>query len=165
MTVANRPNLIAPAGPHPRSRRGWRASGRGGFTLIEVLAALLLLSIFIPVAMMATTQSLRMSETAKQRATAAGLAESKLAELIATGDWQSGSLSGSYGDDFPGFSWEAVVDNWSEANVQQIDVVVYWGTGRNDSGASVTVSSLAYVNNAAAGATGTTGTAAGGTTP
>lgn len=149
LTTANRPARRA-----PRYRR--RPRRQGGFTLIEVLVTILLLSIVIPVAMMATTQALKMADTAKQKSTAAALAEGKIAELIATGDWQNGALSGDCTEDHPGFFWQGGVVNWTEANLQELDVKVYWGPGPDDPATSVTVSTLVYVNNAdAAAASGT----------
>lgn len=67
-----------------------------GFTLIEVLATIFLLAIVVPVAMQAISVSTSAASVAEHQTTAAALAESKLAELIATGDWQQGALSGNF---------------------------------------------------------------------
>ena len=130
-----------------------------GFTLVEVLATILLLSIIIPVAMQAVSTATLAASAAKNRSTAAGLAESKLAELIATGDWQTGAVSGGFGDEYPDFRWDARAVNWTEASVTQLDVVVSWKTARRGD-ESIVLSTLVYLSNATQGGTGSTGTGA-----
>lgn len=140
-----------------------RRRGRRGFTLIEVLAAILLISIVVPVAMTATSQVMKSADAARRRTEAAGLADSKLAELIATGDWQTGALSGDFGEDHPTFVWTADAANWTEASMTELSVTVQWG-GQNDPAASLSVSTLVYPVGTATD-TGTTGTPGTGGTP
>src|SRR5215217_5397731 len=116
---------------------------RAGFTLIEVLATLLLLAIVIPVAMQAISLASGTASAAKHRAEAAGLAEGKLAELIATGDWQTSGLQGDFGEGYPDYQWFAQVKNWSESEVMQLDVIVNWTSARRGE-ESVVVSTLVY---------------------
>ena len=126
----------------PKARRS-----RGGFTLVEVLAALLLMAIVLPVAMQGITLATRASTTARSRTEASGLAESKLNELIATGQWQTGNLSGQCDGDFSNYSWAATVSPWNQdtsgQNIQELDLTVSWTTSgrvRN-----VMLSTLVYV--------------------
>ena len=107
-----------------RRRRG--NPNREGFTLVEVLAALTLMAIILPVAMRGVTVALSVSSDARRRMEAAALAESRLAELVATGDWQSADLSGDCGTDWPDYRWEAEVEDWDVAGLTQLTVRVTW---------------------------------------
>ena len=161
--ILTAPPRCPTAAPRPRAR--------GGFTLIEVLATILLLSIVIPVAMQAVSASTGAASAARHKTVAAGLAESKLAELIATGDWQTGAVSGTFGEEHPEFRWDARAVNWTEASVTQLDVVVTWTSSRRGE-ESIVLSTLVYLSGTtqegtgstgASGSTGGTGTGAGGT--
>lgn len=103
-----------------------RRPRRRGVTLIEVLATVVLIAIVLPVAMQGISVALAAVTSARQRSEAAGLAEAKLAELVATGDWQYG---GGFGGDFPGwpdYKWTAEVLPWNVATVQELAVRVTW---------------------------------------
>jgi prepilin-type N-terminal cleavage/methylation domain-containing protein len=117
------------------------------FTLVEVLATILLLAIVLPVVDRGIASATGAGSTARYRTEAAQLAESKLSELIATGSWNTGNRSGDFGSDWPGYRWDAEVSNWANdtqgVGLQQLDVTVYWtARGRNE---SLMISSLVYV--------------------
>jgi general secretion pathway protein I len=136
-----------------RSRR----RARRGFTLPEVLATLLLLAIVIPSIMKGISLSTAAAGTARQRSEATALAESKLNELVTTGQWQSGGLSGDFGQDWPEYRWEAAAANWEQPSVRQLQVRVLWfARGRNY---DVALSTLAYSGSTGSvfGTSGTTG--------
>ena len=122
-------------------RQGVRA-----FTLVEVLAALLLIAIVLPVVMKGVSLATATASTAKRRTEASGLAESKLNELIATGTWQNGNLAGDFSPDWPDYKWQAVLANYasdtSGQNVQELDLTVTWTA--NNAEQSVLVSTLVY---------------------
>ena len=67
-----------------------------GFSLIEVLAAMLLIGIVLPVAMRGYSLSVQLAAQSKQTTESAALGDSKLNELVATGDWKLGLLSGDF---------------------------------------------------------------------
>jgi prepilin-type N-terminal cleavage/methylation domain-containing protein len=123
-----------------------RSRQRGGFTLIEVMATLMLVAIVLPAVMKGASLATSAASTAKRRNEASGLAEEKLAEIIATNQWQGSSLSGDFGSDWPGYRWQATVQSWpqdtSGAGLQQVDLRVSWmARGRPD---SLTLSTLTY---------------------
>ena len=134
---------------------------RRGLTLIEALASILVLSIAIPSIMEAISVSTRLAGATRHRAEATALADSKLAEVIGTTLWQGGDTAGDFGDEGPGYRWEAHVIDWQEANMEEIRVVVSW----TDDNAlrNVAVSTLVYTGNS--GATTQTASAAGGALP
>jgi prepilin-type N-terminal cleavage/methylation domain-containing protein len=128
----------------------YRRTGRAkqtGFTLIEVLATLMLMAIVLPAIMQGISIASGTASAARCRNEAAGLAESKLNEVIATQQWQGGQMSGDFAPDFPQYKWQATVGEWqsdsSNVGLQQLDVKVIW-THRNRED-SVTVSTLTYV--------------------
>jgi type II secretory pathway pseudopilin PulG len=97
-----------------------------GFTLVEILATFVLVAIILPVAMKGISLATTMASLSKERIEAATLAETKLAELLATGEWQNGNLSGDFSPDWPKYRWSAEVQDWQETTLRQLDVRVEW---------------------------------------
>ena len=122
-----------------------RSSSRG-FTLVEVLAALLLIAIVLPAVMKGISLASNAGSDARRRTEAAGLAESKLAEIVATRQWRLGNLSGDFTPDWPDYRWEATLSNYIEdssgENVQEIDLRVIWKARNREQ--AVNVSTLTY---------------------
>lgn len=113
------------------------------FTLVEVLAALTLAAIILPVAMRGISLATTAAGDARRRLEAAALAESKLTDLLVTGEWQTADLSGDCGPDWPGYTWKAEVGDWGgEAALRQITVRVDWIA--RSRARSVTLTTLAY---------------------
>lgn len=143
--------------PPEQLRRLGRRHRRGGFTFIEVLATIMLLAIVMPVVMRAVAISTDTARSARARTEAGGLAEAKLAELVATGEWQSGVLGGDFGSDWPGYTWSAEVQDWSASvgndngtdpgnTVNELDMHVTWRTSGGEE-RTVTLSTLVYQSN------------------
>jgi type II secretory pathway pseudopilin PulG len=99
---------------------------RGGFTFIEVLAALLFLAIVIPAIVTGLTVSNRAAVIAERGSTAIQLAENKLSEIMATDDWQSSESSGDFGEDWPGFRWELKHGTWPEDAMTELTISVFF---------------------------------------
>ncbi|MDB5289309.1 MAG: type secretion system protein [Phycisphaerales bacterium] len=144
---------------------------RRGFTLVEVLAATLLVGITLPVIMRGIDMSLTLASMTRHRSEAGALAESKLNDLVAEGTWQSGSLSGDFGTDSPEYTWTGELQSWGTGqgvagtnNVQQLDVHVFWNAP-DGSQRSVTLSTFVYQSQNTSSTSGTTsgsGTSTGG---
>jgi general secretion pathway protein I len=124
-----------------------------GFTLIESLAALVLLGIVIPVAMRAISVSLHVAAASADRTRAVMLAEARLDDLIITGDWQTTGRDGDFEDmidqsmfdevltkELSRYTWKAEVDDWDNGDAQLLHVSVYWD--RRDVEHSVTLTTL-----------------------
>ena len=147
----------------PRTRRRIVLPGRGGFTLPEVLATLLLVAIVLPSVMHGISIATAAAGTARQRSEATALAESKLNELTSTNQWQSGGMSGDFGQDWPAYTWQAEAQSWVEPSARQLHVHVRWHARGRDH--DVTLSTLVYtatpVTSGATGTQGGTGTGGG----
>lgn len=154
--------------PHgPAARRSNRRARRG-FTLVEVLAAGLLVGITLPVIMKGIAMSDSLASLTRHRTEAGALAESKLNDLIAEGTWQTGSLSGDFGTDYPDYQWTGELQSWGTGqgvagtnNVQQLDIHVLWTTSAGQQ-RSVTLSTLVYQSTNTSSTTGSSGTSTGG---
>jgi len=106
----------------PTSRRQLSA----GFTLVEAMATLTLMAIILPVALRGVSLASAAASLAKRKTVAVALAETKLAELTLSGDWNDSDLSGDFGDDYPDYRWEGEVTTWEDALLLQLEVRVLW---------------------------------------
>ena len=100
-----------------------------GFTLIEVLATMVLLAIVIPVVMRGVTVSLAAADKAKHISTAASLAESKLNDLLTqsltTGSGGGSTMSGNFAPDHPDYQWK--YDSVSrDYGVTEVQLKITW---------------------------------------
>ena len=121
-----------------------RARIRRAFTIVEVLATLTLAAIILPVAVRGILLCLATAGHARQQAQAASLAQTKLDELVATGDLYDVEMEGDFGEELPGFTWAAQVDEWEEdPRLVQVDVAVIWT--RRGQQRHVTLSTLVYM--------------------
>lgn len=105
---------------------GGQLPARAGFTLIEVLASLLLIALIVPVALNGISLAVALSASAKQQREATTLAASKLAELTATGTWQQGNASGDFAPDWPAYQWDVFVSDWQDPLLSAVQVRVRW---------------------------------------
>ena len=121
-------------------RCGWRQSA---FTLIEVLVALALVAIILPAVMKGISLATATASLAKRKMAAVSLAETQLAELLVSGEWQNGDLSGDFGEEWPVYRWTAEVTNWEESSFREVRVSVTW-TARGAE-RSVTLATLAHL--------------------
>jgi type II secretion system protein I len=100
------------------------ARPRRGFTLVEVLAALLMMAIVIPVAMEALSVSSRVGVLGQRKAAAMRVAERLLSELIVEGQTQQATSSGTLVEGDLTYPWTSRVENWPEDALQQLTVTV-----------------------------------------
>jgi general secretion pathway protein I len=98
---------------------------RAGFTLIEVLAALVILGIVLPVAMRGVSLSLAAASNAKHMNEAAQLADQKLGEMVVTGQWQQSGGGGDFSPDHPDYHW-TVQSEQRDYGLNEVRVRVTW---------------------------------------
>lgn len=116
---------------------------RVAFTLIEVLVAVALLAIVLPVVMGGISLALNVASSARRASLAATLARAKLDEL-ATNGMTGGDASGDFGDAGAGFTWSATSQAWDTSGVTRIDVRVGWTDRAHPRSTSMTT--LVYGN-------------------
>ncbi len=97
-----------------------------GFTLVEILIALVFVSVLVPIAVQAIANSSRAGVMAERRRMAAMLAEKILNEAILTEDWRTGSMRGDFGEDFPEYTYEISRENWIEETMSEVVAEVFF---------------------------------------
>ena len=102
-----------------------------GFTLLEVMIALAVMSIVLVSVYRMHSQSLAMNTAARFYTQAPMLAQSKMVEIEALSSSAFPADSGEFGEEFPGYSWKAsIADVASEilgevaADLKRIDITV-----------------------------------------
>lgn len=129
---------MRPAGSRPSNRRQ-------GFTLVEMLATILIIALVLPCAMRGIALVTRMASLSNRKIMAVTFAEAKISELIASGEWERGGLSrGDFGSDYPDYVWDIDVKNWDVSPMSELRVSVYWDGGRYVEDACVTLTTLMY---------------------
>lgn len=131
----------------PPMGRGGRVPpccAQGGFTLIEAIAAFVLLALFLGTLMSALSTSMRNTLRAEQESLAAQWAQSKL-DLVGIGEkLEPGVTRGEFDD---GYRWEMAVEEYEPVREQEpeipvdldalgmrlyrVDLDVFWGDGDN----------------------------------
>ena len=86
---------------------------QSGFTLAEVLAALLFLAIVIPTAVEALHVASLAGEVAARKAAAARVPDRILNESLVTTNWNSGMQSGTVTEGILDFRWKLTSQSWS----------------------------------------------------
>jgi prepilin-type N-terminal cleavage/methylation domain-containing protein len=113
--------------PYPTER-----SAPGGFTLAEVLAALLMMAIIIPVAMEGMSVSSRVGVLGQRKAAAMRVAERMLNELIVESQAQQASTSGTAFEGETAYPWTMKSQSWSEDAMIELIVTVTFTVQGND---------------------------------
>ena len=100
-----------------------------GFTLVEILASLMLIGLIIPSVMKGFSMISILASDSQREYQAMDLAETKLAEILLDGD--TGSGSGKFEEDDDNyFSWKVESSEWTVSDVKEVTVTVLW-TQRN----------------------------------
>jgi len=105
-----------------------RAFSRGrrcaGFTLAEVLAALLFIAIVIPVAVHGLQIASRAGEVAQRKASAARIAERVVNEITATHQFTTANQRGNAQENGTDFQYTTKIENWDQNLLRQLSVQV-----------------------------------------
>jgi len=129
---------------------------RTGFTLIEVLATLLLLAIVMPSVMGGLALAEKVADRGRHKTVAAGLAQMEMHMILASQSWQNGGANGDFGTDWPGYAWQMAAASWPGdtlgAGLEEIDLKVTWGGAANPAD-SITICSMAYLRTTATSST------------
>ena len=135
-----------------------RRTRKHGFTLVEVLATLVLLGIVVPVCMRGISVALFSAETAKHMSQAAALGEARLNEMVSTGEWNMTATNGDFGTDWPEYKWTCQTYP-RDFDVTEIVLTVSWQQRGQER--SLNLSTMASDTVASGGTGGTTTTTGG----
>lgn len=97
----------------------------GGFTLVEILAALLLIGLVIPAVMKGFAMTGILASESQRSYQAMDMAEVKLAEVLLEKNYNGGS--GKFDDDEDNYySWTVESSDWTQPGLTEITVTVLW---------------------------------------
>ena len=111
---------LKPTAPRPRAARRALA----GFTLAEVLAALVFMAIVIPVAVQGVRIASLAGQVGERKAAAVRIAERVLNELLVTGGLQQAAQNGSVEEGTRHYDWTMISEQWSVDAMNLITVQV-----------------------------------------
>ncbi len=107
-----------------------------GFTLLEVMIAVAVLTIALAALLGLQSRSLTLASESRFQTTAALLAQGKMAEAAVAGMGDLASDSGDFGDVFSGYAWRLSVQNADlpglekmKGRLKRIDLEVTCGEG------------------------------------
>jgi hypothetical protein len=85
---------------------------------------MLLMAIVLPVAMKGISLCTNAASNARERIEIASMAESRLAEIVVSGDWRMGAMRGPLHPDQPEYEWTLEVREWPEGGLQELTLHV-----------------------------------------
>jgi type II secretory pathway pseudopilin PulG len=97
-----------------------RKRSTAGFTLAEVLAALLFMAIVIPVAIDGISMASRAGTVAERKGEAARVAQRLLAETLVTTNWSQSVQSGTLTESQREFNWTMRSEPWNRDPSQNV---------------------------------------------
>ncbi len=120
-----------------------RRKSRAGFTLLEVMIALAILSLVAVAFLRAQAASVRLVDESSQISLATLLAREKMAETESIGFPDLGKESGKWGegkhwsgkwtgDALPGWRWEKNVTATDMPNLRKVQVKIFWTEGQDE---------------------------------
>jgi len=107
-----------------------------GFTLLEVMVSVSIIAIVLVSILKLQGQTMTMNETIRFYTLAPLLADAKIAEIRLKPESFDLTSSGDFGEDYPGYSWEARIEDLKievmespEINLKKIDMAVRFNNG------------------------------------
>ena len=100
--------------------KGARRRSAAGFTLAEVLAALLFMAIVIPVAIEGMHIASRVGTVSERKGEAARVAQRLLAETLVTTNWSQAVQGGTLTEGQRQFTWTLHSDPWNQDPNQNV---------------------------------------------
>ncbi|PLX49161.1 MAG: hypothetical protein C0613_08545 [Desulfobulbaceae bacterium] len=116
-------------------------AGAAGFSLLEVLIALAIVSISLVALMALNNRAIDVHQRLRKITQATMLAQHKMAEVESAGQaaWQAGAKSeGLFAEPFNSYGWRLAYSTTELAGVRMITVTVYWGEEKNNESVDIT---------------------------
>jgi general secretion pathway protein I len=105
---------------------------RGGFTLLEVMVALAVLSVVLVVVFSQQAASIAQGNEARIITKATLLAQERMANLLTEGRLRTGEEEGEEKDSIPPFTWKQQVEESTVEGMKKLTVIVQWKEGENE---------------------------------
>ena len=100
---------------------------KNGFTLLEVMVALLIIATSFVVLLHTRNQSVTAADYAKRTTVATLLASERMSEIEQEDFPDTGEDGSNFGDDYPEYRWETTVSDTAYENIKEVKVEVLWG--------------------------------------
>ncbi len=95
-----------------------------GFSLVEVMCAILILGIGMVGFIQGVTTALGSSKESELQTTAVLLASGKIEQLRAEGGVEDGVTDGDCGEDFPNYQWRQTVSSTSIRGLHEVELAI-----------------------------------------
>ena len=105
---------------------------KGGFTLLEVMVALLIIATSFVVLLHTRNQSVITADYAKRATVATLLASEKMSDIEQEDFPDTGDDSSNFGDDYPEYRWKTSVSDTTYENIREVKVEILWGEGNSE---------------------------------
>ena len=103
-----------------------------GFTLLEVMIALLIIATSFVVLLHTRNQSVITADYAKRATVATLLASEKMSDIEQEDFPDTGDDSSNFGDDYPEYRWKTSVSDTAYENIREVKVEILWGEGNSE---------------------------------
>jgi general secretion pathway protein I len=103
-----------------------RLRSSGGFSLVEMVAAVLIFSLGVTAMLGVFAESLRSTATSADYTRAVFLAQGLMEEVLADDDVEAGELQGEFEDAFPGAWWQRTIEETDTEDLYEVRVEVGW---------------------------------------
>lgn len=120
------------------------AGRRSGFTLIEVLVALIIFTVAIFSIMQGLTETLAIESSLGERQRALMFAENIMEEIKYSGEFEEGEEEGEFDGDAAGFKWATNIVETDTLGLMEVTVTVKWPERAQEK--EVVLSTLMYDN-------------------
>jgi general secretion pathway protein I len=102
-----------------------------GFTLLEVMVALLIIATSFIVLLHSRNQSVIAADYARHMTIATLLASEKMGEMELEDLLDINEDTGTFGDDYPEYTWTMTVAETAYEQIKEVRVMVVWGSGKS----------------------------------
>jgi general secretion pathway protein I len=102
-----------------------RRKAHGGFSILEVVVALAIAAIVLPVLIRSFSQGTRNQALIENRTTALYLLKLRMSEIEMLGELEAGTEEGEFGTDSR-FSWSSDIEESNTEGLYEVTVTVYW---------------------------------------
>lgn len=100
-----------------------------GFTLLEVMIALVIIATSFVVLLHTRNQSVITADYAKRATVATLLASERMSDIEQEDFPDTGDDSSNFGNDYPEYRWKTSVSDTLYENIREVKVEILWGEG------------------------------------